>query len=303
MTISFENRVAIITGAGNGLGRSHALLLAERGAKVVVNDLGGNVDGTGASTSAADAVVAEIKANGGEAVANYDSVTDEEGARRIAQAALDAWGRIDVLINNAGVLRDKTLAKMPLDWFRFVIDVHLIGSFNCTQAVWATMKDQGYGRIVMTSSGAGIYGNFGQSNYGAAKMALVGLMNVAKQEGARSGILVNTVAPIAATRMTADLMPQHTLEYLKSEYISAATAYLASETCTQTGLLMSAGAGYFALARVEESQGSYFDVARAPSPEMVEERFAEISDFSAARPYESAKEYLDNILSRFAPKA
>jgi NAD(P)-dependent dehydrogenase (short-subunit alcohol dehydrogenase family) len=303
MTISFTDRVAIITGAGNGLGRSHALMLAARGARVVVNDLGGAVDGTGASTTPAEAVVAEIRANGGEAVANYDSVTDEEGARRIAQAALDAWGRIDILINNAGVLRDKTLAKMPLDWFRFVMDVHVMGAVNCTQAVWAAMKDQGYGRIVMTSSGAGMYGNFGQANYGAAKMALVGLMNVLKQEGRKNGILVNTVAPIAATRMTAELMPQHTLEYLKSEYISAAAAWLASEACTQAGLLMSAGAGYFALARLEEGAGTYFDVGREPVPEMVEERFAEISDFSAARPYGSAQDYLDNILARFAPKS
>jgi len=302
MTISFKDRVVIITGAGNGLGKAHALMLAARGARVVVNDLGGNVDGTGASSSAADAVVSEIKASGGDAVANYDNVTSEDGARRIAQSALDQWGRIDVLINNAGILRDKTLAKMPLDWFRSVIDVHLIGSFNCTQAVWGTMKEQGYGRIVMTSSGAGIYGNFGQSNYGAAKMALVGLMNVAKLEGHKNGILVNTVAPIAATRMTAELMPRHTLEHLKSDYISAATAYLASENCTETGLLMSAGAGYFALARVEESAGTYFDMDREPSPEMVEERFAEISDFSASRPYQSAPDYLDNILARFSPE-
>lgn len=303
MSIDFRDRVAIITGAGNGLGKAHALMLAERGAKIVVNDLGGSVDGTGASASAADAVVTEIRNMGGEAIANYDSVTDDAGAARMAEAALETWGRIDILINNAGVLRDKSFAKMPLEAFRFVMDVHLMGAVNCTQAVWPAMKEQNYGRIIMTSSGAGMYGNFGQSNYGAAKMALVGLMNVIKQEGGRSGILVNTVAPIAATRMTAELMPQHTLEYLKSEYISAAVAYLASETCTQTGLLMSAGAGYFALARLEESAGTYFDPDRAPAPEMVEERFSEISDFSQARSYDSAQEYMDNILSRFAKSA
>ncbi len=301
--IDFSGRVAIVTGAGNGLGRSHALMLAERGAKVVVNDLGGAVDGTGKSAAAADEVATLIKSKGGSAVANYDSVTDMEGAKRIAQTALDSFGRIDVLINNAGVLRDKTLAKMDLDAFRFVVDVHLNGSANCTQAVWAAMKEQGYGRIVMTSSGAGLYGNFGQSNYGAAKMGLVGLMNVLKLEGARCGILVNTVAPIAATRMTADMMPAHTLPYLRPEYISAAAAYLASEACTQSGLVMSAGAGYFACARMEESAGVFYDVDRTPAPEMVAERFDEIFDFSRARHYESAPEYIDNILGRFASKA
>ena len=207
MSIRFDNRVAVVTGAGNGLGRSHALELARRGAKVVVNDLGGAVDGKGGATSAADAVVNEIKQAGGTAVANYDSVADASGAANIIQTAVDAFGTIDVLINNAGILRDKSFAKMDLADFEHVVQVHLMGSVYCTKAAWPIMQAQNYGRVVMTTSASGIFGNFGQSNYGAAKTGVVGLMNVLRQEGAKNGIMVNTVAPIAATRMTEALFP------------------------------------------------------------------------------------------------
>ena len=209
MSIRFDDQVAIVTGAGNGLGRSHALALAERGAKVVVNDLGGSVDGSGGSSAASQEVVAMIEASGGQAmahganVANYDEVED-----MVAQA-LDKWGRVDILINNAGILRDKSFAKMSMDDFRLVMDVHLMGSVHCSKAVWETMREQAYGRILMTTSSSGLYGNFGQTNYGAAKMAVVGLMNTLALEGAKYNIKVNALAPSAATRMTAELFQLH----------------------------------------------------------------------------------------------
>jgi NAD(P)-dependent dehydrogenase (short-subunit alcohol dehydrogenase family) len=301
MSIRFDGRVALITGAGSGLGRAHALMLASRGAKIVVNDLGGALDGTGQSTSAADRVVDEIVAAGGQAVANYDSVTDAAGAERMVKAAVDRFGRIDVLVNNAGILRDKTFAKMPLQDFRAVIEVHLMGAVHCTTAAWGHMRDQQYGRIVMTSSGAGLYGNFGQSNYGAAKMALVGLMNVIKLEGAKYGILVNTVAPIAATRMTEALMPKHALAHLKSEFVSAAVAYLASEQCKVSGQVLSAGAGYFALAQMMESEGVFLDPDMPADPDAVAAAYDRISDMSHAASFPSANEYIEKVLGRFAP--
>ncbi|MGE3066971.1 MAG: SDR family NAD(P)-dependent oxidoreductase, partial [Hyphomicrobiaceae bacterium] len=208
MAIDFKGRVAIVTGAGNGLGRQHALALAARGAKVVVNDFGGARDGSGGSLSAAEQVVAEIKAAGGEAMADGCSVTDFAGVTAMVANALKAWGRVDILVNNAGILRDKSFAKMELDDFRRVIDVHLMGAVHCTKAVWDTMRAQNYGRIVMTTSSSGLYGNFGQSNYGAAKMAVVGLMQVLSLEGAKNNIHVNCLAPTAATRMTEDILSQ-----------------------------------------------------------------------------------------------
>jgi NAD(P)-dependent dehydrogenase (short-subunit alcohol dehydrogenase family) len=299
MPIRFDGRVAIVTGAGSGLGRSHALMLAARGAKVVVNDLGGAVDGTGQSKAAADRVVAEIAAAGGEALANYESVTDPAGAARMVAAATDRFGRLDILVNNAGTLRDKTFAKMDLADFRAVIDVHLMGSANCTAAAWPHMRERNYGRVVMTSSGAGLYGNFGQSNYGAAKMALVGLMNVLKLEGARNGILVNTVAPIAATRMTAELMPKHALPYLKPELVSAAVAYLCSETCQASGDVISAGAGYFARAQMMEGEGVFFDPDAPADPDAVAAAYGRIGDLTHARAFDSANDYIEKVLGRF----
>ncbi|MBZ8134790.1 SDR family oxidoreductase [Afifella sp. IM 167] len=303
MAVTFEGRVAVITGAGAGLGRSHALLLARRGAKVVVNDLGGAVDGTGNSTSAADSVVEEIRKAGGEAVANYDSVSDPAGAERIVGTAIDTFGRLDVLINNAGILRDKTFAKMPLEDFRTVCDVHFLGSVYCTSFAWPHMRENNYGRVVMTSSGAGLYGNFGQSNYGAAKMGVVGLMNVIKLEGARYNIRVNTVAPIAATRMTEALMPKHALPHLKSEYVSSAAAFLASEACDFSGHIISAGAGYFARAQMMESEGAFLEGEAAGDPDAVAAAYDRIGDLSTARAFESAEDYVSQALDRFKEPA
>ena len=217
MSIRFDGKVAIVTGAGNGLGRSHALGLAARGAKVVVNDLGGSVDGSGGSSEAAKAVVAEIEAAGGEAIANGANVTDMAEVTRMVDEAMAKWGRIDILVNNAGVLRDKSFSNVEMKDFAFVLDVHLMGSVNCSKAVWNVMREQGYGRIAMTTSSSGLYGNFGQTNYGAAKMGVIGLMNTLVIEGAKYGIKVNALSPCAATRMTEDIIPENLLELLTPE--------------------------------------------------------------------------------------
>ncbi len=240
--IDFQDRVAVITGAGGGLGRSHALLLASRGAAVVVNDLGGSVDGAGADVTAADQVVTEIRAAGGEAVAEHSSVAEPDGAAAIIQKAIDEYGRIDVLINNAGILRDRSFANMTVDEIETVLDVHLRDGFFVTNAAFPIMKEQAYGRIVMTASASGIIGNFGQSNYGAAKMGLVGLMNVLKLEGAKYNIKVNTIAPIARTRMTIELLGD-SAAFFDPESVSPAVAYLASEDCEFTGDIWSVGGG------------------------------------------------------------
>jgi NAD(P)-dependent dehydrogenase (short-subunit alcohol dehydrogenase family) len=240
--VDFQDRVAIVTGAGGGLGRSHALLLASRGAAVVVNDLGGSVIGEGASSSAADAVVAEITAAGGVAVADYSSVADPAGGAAIVQKALDEFGRVDILINNAGILRDRSFAKMEFEELHAVLDVHLKGAFYVTKPAFLKMKEQGYGRIIMTSSASGLLGNFGQTNYGAAKMGLVGFMNVLKHEGAKYNIKVNAVAPIAATRMTEGLFGEVMAKFAP-ESVSPAVAYLASEECEVTGDIWSVGGG------------------------------------------------------------
>jgi len=303
MSIRFDGRVALVTGAGSGLGKAHALMLAARGAKVVVNDLGGTVSGEGRSTSAADQVVTQIRSSGGEALANYDSVAEPAGARAMVAAAVEKFSRLDILVNNAGILRDKTFAKMEVADFRAVLEVHLMGSVLCTQAAWPIMKEHNYGRIVMTSSGAGLYGNFGQSNYGAAKMALVGLINVLKLEGARNGILINCVAPIAATRMTEALMPKHSLPHLKSEWVSAAVAYLASEACQVSGHVISAGAGYFARAQMMEAEGVWLDPHSPADPDAVAAAYDRISDLSNATAFGSAPEYIDKVLKRFATTA
>jgi NAD(P)-dependent dehydrogenase (short-subunit alcohol dehydrogenase family) len=277
MAIRFDGRVAIVTGAGGGLGREHALALAARGARVVVNDLGGGRDGSGGSGAAAQAVVAEIEAQGGEAMADAASVTDPEAVQAMAEAALARWGRIDILVNNAGVLRDKTFAKMSLEDFRFVVDVHLMGAVNCTKAVWETMRTQGYGRVVMTTSSSGLYGNFGQSNYGAAKMGLVGLMQTLAIEGAKSDIRVNCLAPTAHTRMTEDLGAALPLEALGPELVTPGLLYLVSEDAPSRCIL-AAGAGGFERAYVTLTQG--VRITGADAPEQIAARFAEISDRS-----------------------
>ena len=240
--IDFQDRVAVVTGAGGGLGRSHALLLASRGAAVVVNDLGGSLHGEGSDASAADTVVAEIKAAGGEATAEHSSVSDPDGAAAIVQKAVDEYGRIDILVNNAGILRDRSFANMSIEEMQAVLDVHLRGGFYATKAAFVHMKDQAYGRIVMTSSASGIIGNFGQANYGAAKLGLVGLMNVLKLEGAKNNIKVNTIAPIARTRMTTDLLGESAV-FFDPESVSPVVAYFASEACEYSGEIWSVGGG------------------------------------------------------------
>ncbi|GAA6192505.1 SDR family NAD(P)-dependent oxidoreductase [Phaeobacter sp. NW0010-22] len=254
MDIRFDDRVAIVTGAGTGLGRSHALGLAARGAKVVVNDLGVSTDGQGRSSDAAEAVAEEIRAAGGEAFAHGADVSSEAEVADMVAKTMDTWGRIDILVNNAGILRDKTFGKMTMDDFRKVVDVHLIGSANCTHACWPIFRAQGYGRVVLTSSGSGLYGNFGQANYGAAKAAMMGLMNVLHLEGAREDIRVNCLAPTAATRMTESLMPPEALELLAPETITPGLLYLVSEDAPSR-VIMSAGAGCFAQTRVYETDG------------------------------------------------
>jgi len=265
MTLDFTGRVAIVTGAGGGLGRQHALALAARGAKVVVNDL-----------AAAQAVVEEIKAAGGEAIANGASVTDFAAVQAMVQQAVDAWGRVDILVNNAGILRDKSFAKMELADFQLVVDVHLMGAVHCSKAVWALMNEQKYGRIVMTTSSSGLYGNFGQSNYGAAKMALVGLMQTLSIEGAKNDIRVNCLAPTAATRMTEGLMPQAVLDALKPEAVVPAMLVLAGQDAP-TRTVLCAGAGTFEAAHITLTNGAFIGIA-ADAPEQLAARLAEITD-------------------------
>ena len=254
MSISFADQVAIVTGAGGGLGRCHALELARRGAKVVINDLGGTMDGSGGSSDAAEAVVAEIKAMGGEAIANGGSVSDRAGAQSMVDDAMNAWGRVDVLINNAGILRDKSFSKMTLDDFEMVVNVHLLGAAYCSHAVWPIMREQNYGRILMTTSPSGLYGNFGQTNYGAAKMGQVGLMNSMKIEGAKNNIHTNSIAPVAATRMTENLMPEEVLEKLGPELVTPAAIFLVTEEAPN-GVILQAQGGQYSLAAVVENSG------------------------------------------------
>ncbi|MAC80710.1 MAG: 3-oxoacyl-ACP reductase [Rhodobacteraceae bacterium] len=279
--INFDGRVAIVTGAGVGLGRSHALGLAARGAKVVVNDLGVSTAGEGASDSAAGQVVEEIRAMGGEAMAHGADVSDEAQVKDMVAQAMQAWGRIDIVVNNAGILRDKTFAKMDLSDFRKVVEVHLMGAATVTHTVWPIMRDQKYGRIVMTSSASGIYGNFGQSNYGAAKMGVVGLMNVLALEGARDNIRVNTLAPTAATRMTEDLLPPEALEVLQPETITPGLLFLVSEGAP-TKTILGAGAGVFAQSRIYETPGVLLEGADN-SPEAIAAAFEQIHDEDGQR--------------------
>lgn len=256
MSIEFKGRVAIVTGAGGGLGREHALALARRGAKVLVNDLGGTVNGTGGSPVAAQAVVDEIRAAGGEAIANGASVTDYTAVKAMVQQAMDTWGRVDILVNNAGILRDKSFAKMEIDDIRAVVDVHLMGPMHCCKAVWPIMVAQQYGRIVMTTSSTGLYGNFGQANYGAAKLAQAGLMQTLSIEGAKYGIRVNALAPTATTRMTEDLFPPDMREAFGPASVVPAMLVMASEGAPNRTILC-AGAGTFEAAHITLTQGVY----------------------------------------------
>ncbi|MGE0333350.1 MAG: SDR family NAD(P)-dependent oxidoreductase [Ramlibacter sp.] len=276
MSIDFKGRVAIVTGAGGGLGKQHALALARSGARVLVNDLGGAVDGSGGSVSAAQAVVDEIRAAGGEALANGASVTDYAAVQAMVQQAVDAWGRVDILVNNAGILRDKSFAKMDIADFRLVMDVHVMGAVHCTKAVWPVMVAQKYGRIVMTTSSSGLYGNFGQANYGAAKMALVGLMQTLSIEGAKNDIRVNCLAPTAATRMTEGLMPEDVLRALDPAAVVPAMLVMASQDAP-TRTVLCAGAGTFEAAHITLTQGVHIGTGPQVPGELAA-RLAEVTD-------------------------
>ena len=299
MTISFKDKVAIVTGAGGGLGRCHALQFAERGAKVIVNDLGGSVDGSGGSSEAADKVVEEIKAMGGDAISNGSSVTDKAGVKKLVDDAMAAYGRIDILVNNAGVLRDKSFAKVTLDDFEFVVDVHMMGSVYCTKAVWPIMVEQKYGRIVMTSSSSGIFGNFGQSNYGSAKMGVVGLMNTLRIEGQKNNIKVNSLVPVAATRMTENLgMPDAVFDSLKPESVSPAVIFMSSED-SPDGVMISAGAGVFAMAEIVHSEGIALK-GDDLNADMLAEKWSEASDMTNSKALRSGAEHTAHIFKKLS---
>ena len=295
MTVRFDNRVAIITGAGNGLGRAHALLLASRGAKVIVNDTGGARDGRGGDRAAADKVVAEIKAAGGQAVASYDSVAEQPAAANIVKCAVDAFGTVDIVVNNAGILRDKSFPNMSMDDFLFVLQVHLMGSVYVTHAAWPILRAKTYGRIVLTSSSSGLYGNFGQTNYSAAKLALVGFMNTLRLEGQKYNIMVNSLAPVAGTRMTEDLMPPELVARMKPELVSPMVGYLCSEQCNRSGEIWAAGVGYFS--RVEYREGQGVRVAGQPTIEDVASNIDKIADLTANTAYRTANEESQAVLA------
>ena len=297
MSITFNDRVAIVTGAGGGLGRCHALDLAKRGAKVVVNDLGGNVDGSNdGSSSAAEMVVEEIKAAGGEAMANGASVTDPDQVNAMVAEVMDKYGRIDILVNNAGILRDKSFSKVEDEDFRMVLEVHLMGSVNCTKAVWEIMKEQNYGRIIMTSSSSGLAGNFGQTNYGAAKMGVVGLMNTLKLEGAKYNVKYNTLAPLAGTRMTESLMPEEVIEQIKPEFVTPAVTYMVSEDAP-TGVIIAAGAGVFTRVMIHETRGVYLGTGDDMTAENIESNWDQISDMNNATLWYQGGDQSMNVFS------
>ncbi len=299
--IRFDGKVAIVTGAGGGLGRQHALELARRGAKVVVNDLGGAVDGSGGSSEAAAKVVAEIKAAGGEALANGSSVTDDAGVAHMVKQAMDAWGRVDILVANAGVLRDKSFAKMEISDFEFVLNVHLMGTVKPVKALWEIMRQQSYGRIVVTTSSTGLYGNFGQTNYGAAKLALVGFMNSLKLEGQKNNIHVNAISPVAYTRMTEGLMPAEMGDRLKPEYVTPGVVFLCSDEAP-TGAILTAGGGAFALARLYETEGVYLG-ERGLSVEEVRDNWAGIGDAADQQAYFNGGEQTQKFFRKMTQSA
>lgn len=295
--IRFDGRVALVTGAGNGLGRSHALALASRGAKLVINDMGGSLDGTG-SGSAAEDVAAEIRAAGGEAISHSANVTKEDDVADMVAQAMKAFGQVDILVNNAGILRDKSFAKMDMADFNAVISVHLTGSAICTKALWDHMRERQYGRIVMTSSSSGIYGNFGQANYGAAKMGLVGFMNVLHLEGAKYGIRVNALSPTAATRMTEGLIPEEALKLMTVESVSAGLVYLVSNDAPSR-LVLCAGAGGYAATRVYETDGIYLSPEQQ-TPEHVAANIDAIIDPAGQQMFEQGGQQTMKFLGKAA---
>mgnify|MGYP001446765914 FL=1 len=288
MSIEFNDKVAIVTGAGGGIGKEHALELARRGAKVVVNDLGGSVDGSGTS-DAAEEVVELIKSEGGEAISNGASVTDLDAVKNMVQQTMDEWGRIDILVNNAGILRDKSFHKVSIEDFNLVMDVHFQGSLNCTHTIFPIMREQEYGRIIFTSSASGVYGNFGQTNYGSAKMAMIGLMNTLKLEGQNKNIFTNSITPVAYTRMTEGLIPEDFGQNLKSEYITPAVIYLASDHAPN-GVIIAAGAGVFSRINIQESMGISLGTGEDMTPENIHANWDKISDMTNARALQNGGE-------------
>ena len=288
MAIRFDNKVAIVTGAGGGIGKEHALELAKRGAKVVVNDLGGSVDGSGAS-DAANEVVEIIKSEGGEAISNGASVTDLDAVKAMVNETMEEWGRIDILVNNAGILRDKSFHKVTLEDFNLVMDVHFQGSLNCTHTIYPIMREQEYGRIIFTSSASGVYGNFGQTNYGSAKMAMIGLMNTLKLEGQNKNIFTNSITPVAYTRMTEGLIPEDFGKNLSSEFITPAVIYLASEEAPN-GVTIAAGAGVFSRILIHETMGVSLGMGEDMTPENIHANWDKISDMTEARALQNGGE-------------
>ena len=295
MTISFKDKVVIVTGAGGGLGRSHSLEFAKRGAKVVVNDLGGSVDGSGGSSDAANNVVKEITEAGGVAIPNGSSVTDDDGVKNMVDQAMDEFGRIDILINNAGILRDRSFSKMTIEDFTLVTDIHLMGSVKPTKMVWEIMKEQNYGRILVTTSSTGLYGNFGQSNYGAAKLGVVGFVNTLKLEGQKYNINCNVLCPVAYTRMTENLMPPEAEQLLTPSSVTPAVIYLSSEN-GPTGTILCAGAGVYSVAKIMESDGE--NLGLEASAEDLEKNWDKISDFSEAKPFFNGGEQTGKVLEK-----
>lgn len=303
--IRFDGRVAIVTGAGAGLGRAYALELAKRGAKVVVNDFGGARDGAGTgSSSPADRVVAEIRAAGGEAVANYDNVATPEGGENIVKAAVAFFGKVDILINNAGILRDKSFLKMDPENWNAVLAVHLNGAYNVTRPAFAVMREKGYGRIVMTTSAAGLYGNFGQTNYSAAKMGLVGFMNTLKLEGAKYNIRVNTIAPVAASRLTEDVMPPDMFERMQPDFVAGIVLYLCSENCAESGDIFNAGSGFYSRAAIVTGAGEVLSDGKSiPTPEEIRDHWEKINSLDGAKEIGDANNAIISFMTPPAPKA
>jgi NAD(P)-dependent dehydrogenase (short-subunit alcohol dehydrogenase family) len=289
--IRFDGRVAIVTGSGAGIGRTYALELGRRGAMVVVNDLGANLDGSGNSSSAADAVVDEIKKAGGKAVANYDSVATAAGGESMVKTAVDNFGKIDIVINNAGIVRDKSFVKMVEEEWDAVLSVHLKGTYNVTRAAWPFMREQNYGRIVFTSSGVGLYGNFGQANYAAAKMGMIGLMNTLRIEGAKNNILINAIAPNAASRMTKNIMPPQLFEKLKPDFIAPLVAYLCSDQCRDSGMIFNCMGGWYSRTAIMCTNGVLLgDGKRDVSAEEIMDNWEKIAGLEGGKVLNSIAE-------------
>ncbi|MEA2101837.1 MAG: SDR family oxidoreductase [Thermodesulfobacteriota bacterium] len=299
--IDFTGRVVIITGAGAGLGREHALAFAKRGARVVVNDLGGTRDGKGHDDAAANKVVEEIKALGGQAVPNYDNVATVQGGENIVKTAVDAFGKVDILVNNAGILRDKSFTKMEESNWDAVTGVHLKGAYCVTRPAYAKMRENGYGRIIMTTSGAGLFGNFGQSNYAAAKMGLIGLTNVLKIEGAKHNIKTNVLVPVAASRLTQDVLPPELFEKLKPAFVTPAVIYLASEECEDSGMIINAALGYFSRTAIMTGPGAILsDGHRIPEPEEIRDNWDKISNLENPKYFDQLGEMFGELGSLLA---